>query len=78
LNNYMETAQKAALAASEIQHRYWMEGFEISSKSNIHDRVTSADKDSEKAIIDIIAKTFPDHSFLGEESDSTEGTTGYL
>jgi histidinol-phosphatase len=40
--------------------------------------VTIADQESEKVIIDVIKKAFPDHGFLGEESGSNQNTSGYL
>ena len=40
--------------------------------------VTVADREAEKAIIEIIQLRFPDHSILGEESGSNENASEYL
>ena len=49
--------------------------FKISSKEGINNLVTEADHASEKAIIDVIKKHFPDHHILTEESGDTVTNT---
>ena len=61
----------------------------VESKST-HDYVTNVDTEAEKLIIETITHSYPDHSFLGEESgqsgdsdyqwviDPIDGTTNYI
>ena len=70
----IKMAVEAALGAGKIL----LEGFgnvrEISNKEGKNNIVTEYDKKSENFIIDFIAKKFPEHIFLAEES----GCTGEL
>ena len=63
----LTTAKKAAAAAAEVHTSYRKEGFTSSSKEEHHNIVTSADVDSEKAIINVIRQSFPDHNIIAEE-----------
>lgn len=53
--------------AAEIK-RFFNQSFTISNKEGRNNLVTEADHASEKAIIDTIRKTYPDHFILTEES----------
>jgi myo-inositol-1(or 4)-monophosphatase len=53
-------------AANEIL-RINAQGFKISNKEGINNLVTEADTASEKAIIEVIRKNYPDHYILSEE-----------
>lgn len=53
--------------ANEIL-RYFNNEFKISNKEGVNNLVTEADHASEKAIIDVIKKNFPDHYILSEEA----------
>jgi myo-inositol-1(or 4)-monophosphatase len=48
--------------------RFFNNNFKVSNKEGINNLVTEADHASEKAIIDIIHKEFPDHHILSEET----------
>ncbi len=63
-----ETLIKATLAGSKILQQYFNGSFTVSSKSNINDLVTQADKESEDAIFRVIRESFPDHYILSEEA----------
>jgi myo-inositol-1(or 4)-monophosphatase len=63
-----ETLIKATLEGSKILQQYFNGSFTVSSKSNINDLVTQADKESEEAIFKVIRETFPDHYLLSEEA----------
>ena len=65
--NFKETAIKAAKAAGTIQQIYLKKGFKIDTKSGHHDRVTTADIECEKKIVEIIKKGYPEHNILAEE-----------
>jgi myo-inositol-1(or 4)-monophosphatase len=53
--------------AAEIM-RFFHQSFSISNKEGVNNLVTEADHASEKAIIAVIRKAFPDHQILAEES----------
>ena len=59
--------EAATAGAAEIQ-RFFNSDFIISHKEGVNNLVTEADHASEKAIIDIIKKHFPDHYILSEEA----------
>ncbi|HWJ28958.1 MAG TPA: inositol monophosphatase family protein [Flavisolibacter sp.] len=59
--------QAVEAAANEIRRFNDVE-FKISNKEGINNLVTEVDHASEKAIIDVIRKNFPDHHLLTEES----------
>jgi myo-inositol-1(or 4)-monophosphatase len=52
--------------ASELR-RFFNAKFTISNKEGINNLVTEADHASERAILDVIRKEFPDHFILSEE-----------
>jgi myo-inositol-1(or 4)-monophosphatase len=53
--------------AAEIL-RFYNNNFTVSNKEGINNLVTEADHASEKAIIDVIHKQFPNHHILSEET----------
>lgn len=74
-------------AAKAVRKRYGKVGYELKGKANL---VTQADVASQKAILDIIKKNFPQHDFLAEENglkktnalytwviDPIDGTTNF-
>jgi myo-inositol-1(or 4)-monophosphatase len=63
-----QTLIDATLAGSKILQQYFNGSFTVSSKSNINDLVTQADKESEEAIFKVIRESFPDHYILSEEA----------
>ena len=71
---YLDVAREAALAAGKLLMNSYgkLEKSQISTKSR-NDFVTEIDKRSEKLIISIIRKYFPDHSILAEESGMNAG-----
>lgn len=88
----LNIAVKAARRAGSLINRAALEGgFEVHAK-NRNDFVTQVDKAAENAIIDIIRRAYPEHSFLAEESgasagaqpeflwviDPLDGTTNYI
>lgn len=66
-SEYTEIAISAAKRAGEIQKKYFNTDFEIKSKRDSYDRVTVADVESEKIIVDTIMNTYPEHNILAEE-----------
>jgi myo-inositol-1(or 4)-monophosphatase len=65
-SEFLETAKYAAKQGGEILNNYFSTDPEITKKGPV-DIVTKADKESEKKIIEILTKKFPDHSILSEE-----------
>ncbi|MBO6621458.1 MAG: inositol monophosphatase [Balneola sp.] len=66
----LETAKEAAKKASEIIHYYSSSrSFNVELKGK-NDLVTEADVASEKEIIRVIKKEFPEDDFLAEESNT--------
>ncbi len=71
----MDTARRAVLAASAASLRYWRSGVAVDLKPD-RTPVTAADRDSEAAILDVVRFAFPGHAILTEESGAHEGTGG--
>ena len=57
---------RAAEAAGEVAMKYYRGGFEVTIKPD-QTPVTQADREAERAIINILGRAFPDWGFLGEE-----------
>jgi myo-inositol-1(or 4)-monophosphatase len=66
---YLATAVEAALAAGQIQRRYFRQPLTIDKKGPI-DLVTAADLEVEREFRKLIAARFPTHAVLGEEGGS--------
>ncbi|RLC35400.1 MAG: inositol monophosphatase [Candidatus Nealsonbacteria bacterium] len=64
---YLKVAVKAAKKAGEIHKKYFNKGFKVKTKTSSFDLLTVADTESEKAIVSIIKKYFPEHNILAEE-----------
>src|SRR4051812_2866753 len=62
------TLLEAIQAAASEMRRFIDLDFKISNKEGINNLVTEVDHASEKAIIDVIRKNFPEHHILTEES----------
>jgi myo-inositol-1(or 4)-monophosphatase len=69
---YLATAIEAALQAGRIQQRYFRQAPEISKKGRI-DLVTAADLAVEREFRGLIARRFPSHTVLGEETPGVGG-----
>jgi myo-inositol-1(or 4)-monophosphatase len=62
------TLINAARAGAAELTRFFNKSFTVSNKQGINNLVTEADHASEKAILDLIKKEFPDHYILSEEA----------
>lgn len=69
---------EAADEAAKILLEYFGKEFEIDRKKFYNDLVTEVDKKSEAKIIEVIRKSFPEHSFLGEEGGEQKKKSEYL
>ena len=63
-----QTLLKAVMAGGAELKRFFNTDLKISHKEGVNNLVTEADHASERAIIDIIKKNFPDHQVLAEET----------
>lgn len=59
---------EAVMAGAEQVVKYFNQTFDIKYKEGRNNLVTEADEASEKAIIEVIKKTYPNHHILTEES----------
>jgi myo-inositol-1(or 4)-monophosphatase len=76
--NQIETvALRAARAAGRI-HLKRLSRINIDRKSNSIDLVTEADRESEKAIIEVIHRAYPTHAILAEESGASTHKSDHL
>ena len=66
LDRALHTAVEAARAAGEIALRHYRDGFDVILKPD-QTPVTEADREAEQAIEKVLAGTFPQWGFLGEE-----------
>lgn len=89
---YLDFIFPVVKAAGEIHLRYFRgSDLSVTTKSNVYDVVTRADKESEEYLAKAILDRYPDHKILGEESgyrgdctseyrwvvDPLDGTTNY-
>ena len=73
--SFLQTAKKAAIKAGELLvHSYGkLKSNQIRQKSK-NDFVTDLDKASEKLIVSILKKDFPEHAIQAEEGGLSEGS----
>ena len=71
------TLLEAIEQGSKELARFFNGTFKISNKEGINNLVTEADHAAEKAIIDVIQKTFPDHFILSEEVGEMKTDSDY-
>ncbi|BAU63493.1 Inositol-phosphate phosphatase [Stanieria sp. NIES-3757] len=91
LQIFLDIATEAVMAAGVVLQNYWGKLEQIEEKGKPGDLVTEADKQAEKAIIQVLNRHVPEHSILAEESgklgsmeseylwaiDPLDGTTNY-
>lgn len=70
-------AEQAARAAGSILTRYFREGVTMRSK-DISNLVSDADIEAERAIVDVIRRSFPGHEILGEEEQKGNASAEHL
>ena len=68
---------QATSAGAQLVKEYFDRPFTISNKEGINNLVTEADHASEKVIIEVIKKNFPDHSILSEEVGEIKMDSSY-
>ncbi|MBI2459963.1 MAG: histidinol phosphate phosphatase [Candidatus Rokubacteria bacterium] len=75
MDKALGAAIEAARAAGEIALRYYTGRVEVEWKAD-RTPVTRADREAERAIVEILGAAFPDWGFLGEESGASGGQGG--
>ncbi|KMQ49706.1 Inositol-1-monophosphatase [Chitinispirillum alkaliphilum] len=76
MNDFMKTAQKAALEAGDFLFKHFESIKQVEKKAD-KSLVTNLDKESERMIIQRIKGDYPSHSILAEESGE-QGGDDYL
>lgn len=77
-DQFLKVAKKAALEAGEIISEYFGQEHEYRYKNeDKSDFATQADLESEHKIVEIITKSFPEHSIIAEESGQTDKKSEY-
>lgn len=77
LNEFLDVAREAALAASAPILRYYHGNFEVETKAD-QTPVTVADREAEQCIRKIIRLAFPGHGIYGEEYGADRPEAEYL
>jgi len=72
-SEYTVTAINAAISAGDYLRQGFRTQMEISNKEGRHNLVTKYDTNSEKKIITFIKELYPNHSFIAEESGTSDG-----
>lgn len=72
IERFLAVAWDAANAAGEIIRRSWQQPKTIDYKGAI-DLVTTTDRETEHAIVEVIRRNFPDHAILAEEETDLRG-----
>ncbi|MFZ2188789.1 MAG: inositol monophosphatase family protein [Candidatus Moraniibacteriota bacterium] len=75
-SNFLLVALEAAKKAERVIMKYYSDDLKWQKKAD-QSPVTLADTEAEKIIIETIKNSFPDHSFLGEESGNDNTTSKY-
>ncbi|AGA29934.1 inositol monophosphatase family protein [Singulisphaera acidiphila] len=73
----LTVAEQAARAAGTILTRYFREGVTMRSK-DISNLVSDADIDAERAIVEVIRRSFPGHEVMGEEEQQGDANAEHL
>jgi histidinol phosphatase-like enzyme (inositol monophosphatase family) len=76
MSRELDVAVEAAKRAGEISMKHFRRPMGISMKPD-DTPLTAADKESERAIIETIRKSFPNHSFLSEEAGEQQAGGGF-
>ncbi|MFC1597935.1 inositol monophosphatase family protein [Patescibacteria group bacterium] len=71
MTKQLRTAFAAADAANKIALKYWRSNYQVKTKANYRDLVTTADLEINEALCKIIARAFPNHGIISEEAPAT-------
>jgi myo-inositol-1(or 4)-monophosphatase len=76
LQRFLDVATEAALAGGAVLQRYYGQLTSVEEKGRQGDLVTNADKESEAAVLAVMARLLPDHAILAEESGQSADAEG--
>ncbi|HSV43368.1 MAG TPA: inositol monophosphatase family protein [Candidatus Bathyarchaeia archaeon] len=74
---FKKEAIEAARAAGNIHQDHYIRGTRGRAKTASYDLVTEADLESERVIVDVLRRKFPDHNFMSEEQFSQKTASEY-
>lgn len=74
---FKSTLIKATQAGAAVMQQYFQGTFKISNKEGVNNLVTEADHASEKAIMEVIKASYPDHYILSEEAGELKMDSEY-
>jgi myo-inositol-1(or 4)-monophosphatase len=77
MSETLEKMIEAAKAGGVVLRQYFGQSLDRLEKSSSADFRTKADTESEKAILEVLLKAFPDYNILSEESGSVEKNSEY-
>lgn len=77
MSKYRDVAILAAQEAGKIHKRYFNKGLKAKAKGVSYNLVTTADIQSEKRIVALIKRYFPEHNFLAEENRYKKTSSPY-
>lgn len=75
--DYCDVAILAAREAGGIHKQFFRKNISVTAKTSSFDRVTEADLEAEKKIVEVIRDNFRDHNFLCEEHTYSKTDSPY-
>lgn len=76
-SEFLKVAKEAAIEAGKIVKAVSVSDLTLSGKGHFANFATEADVASEKKVIEIITKAFPDHNIIAEESGTVDHGSEY-
>ncbi len=73
----LSVAEEAARAGGAVVSRYFREGIAMRNK-DVANLVSDADVEAERAVVDVIRRTYPDHEILAEEAHAGDARAEHL
>jgi len=73
----MSVAEEAARAGGAVVSRYFREGVAMRNK-DVADLVSDADVEAERAVVEVIRRTYPGHEVLAEEAHAGDAGAEHL
>ena len=74
---FLDIAIAASFVGGEIHKKYFQTDIAVETKTSHFDRLTVADIEAEKKIVELIKKHYPEHNILAEEGKYKEHDSPY-
>jgi myo-inositol-1(or 4)-monophosphatase len=71
-NERVAVARRAAEAGAAVAVERFRTGIDVERKGDKTDVVTAADRDAQRAVVDVIREAYPDDAVVGEEGDASK------